>query len=128
MAPLRTRPTTFIVPCSPKEQLLPNQEGQKNNWGTKKRKSRFFLFSRPSLARFQFQYQVVGLLRPFPPMERAASLVLLLRSGYMVGLRPPDVFGIHWGDLVVPTGWRQWGRSMGLDFFFLHCAQRVEER
>ena len=22
------------------------------------------------------------------------------------------VFGVIWGDLVVPTGWRQWGRSM----------------
>jgi hypothetical protein len=28
-----------------------------------------------------------------------------------------------WGDLVVPTGWRQWGRSMDFPSF---CLQKVE--
>ena len=51
-----------------------------------------------------------------PTGERTANVFHLLNRVYGRSVTPGRR-GRPWGDLVVPTGWRQWGRSMDFPSF-----------
>ncbi|KAL4315785.1 hypothetical protein AHAS_Ahas15G0219800 [Arachis hypogaea] len=48
---------------------------------------------------------------PFPP-DSLVLRMLVLRMRFYGRSATPGCRRRPWGDLVVPTGWRRWGRSM----------------
>ena len=132
MASLRTRPTTFIVPRSPREQLPrigrgPRKIPFRGLFQLDTPNFSFFISGGPCLVfplapsfscsnLFQSRCQVVVPLRPFPPVEADSSSHFLNLVIWSV-CDPRMPVGIPWGYLVVPTGWGRWGRSMGLGSF-----------
>ncbi|KAK7331496.1 hypothetical protein VNO80_31216 [Phaseolus coccineus] len=59
--------------------------------------------------------------RASPALFFSARLFALKNTGFYGRSATPGCRRRPWGDLVVPTGWRRWGRSMD-SFSFCHIS------